>query len=157
MRRTVSSSTSPASPTCGAARRPWSTTSSSGWRHGLTARAAVAGNPAAAWALARFGEDRTIVPEGAEAEALAALPVTALRLEVAVAAQIVRLGLVPPSAASPPCLGTRSPAGSGPPWSRLDQALGRAREGLDYRRPPTPWLARLAFAEPISAPEDMAG
>ena len=40
--------------------------------------------------------------------------------------------------------------------SRLDQALGREREALTFRRPPNPWFARLAFAEPISAPEDMA-
>jgi protein ImuB len=40
--------------------------------------------------------------------------------------------------------------------TRLDQALGREKEALTFRRPPTPWFARLAFAEPISAPEDMA-
>src|SRR5260221_698016 len=40
--------------------------------------------------------------------------------------------------------------------ARLDQALGREKEALTFRRPPTPWFARLAFAEPISAPEDMA-
>jgi protein ImuB len=40
--------------------------------------------------------------------------------------------------------------------TRLDQALGREREALTFRRPPNPWFARLAFAEPISAPEDMA-
>jgi protein ImuB len=40
--------------------------------------------------------------------------------------------------------------------TRLDQALGREREALTFRRPPNPWFARLAFFEPISAPEDMA-
>jgi protein ImuB len=40
--------------------------------------------------------------------------------------------------------------------TRLDQALGREAEALTFRRPPSPWFARLAFAEPISAPEDMA-
>jgi protein ImuB len=39
---------------------------------------------------------------------------------------------------------------------RLDQALGRCGEALTYRRPPTPYVTRLSFAEPISAPEDMA-
>ncbi|HEX6866045.1 MAG TPA: DUF6504 family protein, partial [Caulobacteraceae bacterium] len=29
-------------------------------------------------------------------------------------------------------------------------------EALTFRRPPTPWFARLAFAEPISAPDDLA-
>ena len=125
-------------------------------RNGLTARCAVAGNPAAAWALARVGEDRTIVAEGGEAEALAGRPVTALRLEGAVAAQIVRLGLttIGRLAALPRDALTRR-FGSAV-VTRLDQALGRTREALTYRRPPTPWLARLAFAEPISAPEDFA-
>jgi protein ImuB len=39
---------------------------------------------------------------------------------------------------------------------RLDQALGRAEEALVFRRPPNPWFARLAFAEPISTPDDLA-
>ena len=30
---------------------------------------------------------------------------------------------------------------------RLDQALGAAEEALSFRRPPTPWFARLAFAD----------
>ena len=38
---------------------------------------------------------------------------------------------------------------------RLDQALGRLPQALKYRRPASPWAARLAFAEPISAPEDL--
>jgi protein ImuB len=124
--------------------------------NGLTARAAVAGNPAAAWALARFAPDRTLVAEGGEAAALAGLPVTALRLEDPVAAQIVRLGLttIGRLAALPRDALTRR-FGAGV-VARLDQALGRAGEALTYRRPPTPWLARLAFADPISAPEDMA-
>ena len=124
--------------------------------NGLTARAAVAGNPAAAWALARFGDDRMLVAEGGEAQALAALPVTALRLEGAVAAQIVRLGLttIGRLAVLPRDALTRRFGAE--VVTRLDQALGRSGEALDYRRPPTPWLARLAFAEPISAPEDMA-
>ena len=122
----------------------------------IAARASVAGSPGAAWALARFGPDQAIVEAGRDAEALAALPVTALRLESAVAAQIVRLGLTTigrladlPRDALTRRFGSEIVA-------RLDQALGRAREGMVYRRPPTPWLARLAFAEPISAPEDMA-
>lgn len=39
---------------------------------------------------------------------------------------------------------------------RLDQALGAASEALTFRRPASPWFDRLAFFEPISAPEDLA-
>src|ERR1700679_3095171 len=60
---------------------------------GIPARAAVAGSAGAAWALARFGEDRSVVPPGAEAAWVAPLPVTALRLAPETAAQLARLGL----------------------------------------------------------------
>ncbi len=124
--------------------------------NGLTARASVAGNPAAAGALARFAPGPTLVAEGGEAEALAPLPVTALRLEAPVAAQIVRLGLttIGRLAALPRAALTRRFGAE--VVTRLDQALGKSRQALVFRRPPTPWLARLAFAEPISAPEDLA-
>jgi protein ImuB len=125
-------------------------------RQDIPARAAVAGSAGAAWALARFGEDRAVVPAGAEADWLAALPVTALRLEAETAAQLIRLGLarIGQLAALPRDQLTRR-FGPGV-LARLDQALARAEEALIFRRPATPWFARLAFAEPISAPEDLA-
>ncbi|MGC8477349.1 MAG: Y-family DNA polymerase, partial [Acetobacteraceae bacterium] len=49
-------------------------------RFGLTARAAVADTPGAAWAVARYGE-AGMVPPGGAAAALAPLPVAALRLD----------------------------------------------------------------------------
>jgi protein ImuB len=123
---------------------------------GIPARGAVAGSAGAAWALARCGEDRTVVPPGAEAQALAPLPVTGLRLAPEIAAQLVRLGLarIGQVAALPrPELARRFGQAT---LTRLDQALARAEEALCFSRPPTPWFARLAFAEPISAPEDLA-
>jgi protein ImuB len=122
----------------------------------LPFRLSIADTPGAAWALARFGADGTIAPPGGQAELLAALPPQALRLDPETAAQIERLGLrrLAQLMAIP-----RAPLGRrfGPEvLARLDQALGRAPEALAFRRPPTPWFARLAFAEPISAPEDMA-
>jgi protein ImuB len=125
-------------------------------RQGIPARAAVAGSAGAAWALARFGDDRTIVPTGAELECVGALPVTALRLESKTAAQLARLGLarIGQVASLPrPELARRFGSVT---LTRLDQALARAEEALAFSRPPTPWFARLAFAEPISAPEDLA-
>jgi protein ImuB len=125
-------------------------------RGGIPVRAAIAGGPGAAWALAHFGPAGSIVPPGLEAERLFALPTAALRLEASEAAQIARLGLstIGALAALPRDQLTRR---FGPRVVlRLDQALGRAQEALCYRRPPNPWFARLAFAEPISAPEDLA-
>ena len=125
-------------------------------KNGLPARAAIAGSPAAAWALAHFGADQAIVPSGEEAAWLASLPVAALRLAPADAAQIDRLGVtdIATLAALP-----RSQVGhrfGAEVVRRLDQALGRAGEALAFRRPPSPWFARAAFAEPISQPEDLA-
>ena len=123
---------------------------------GIRARAAIAGSAGAAWALARCGEDRTVVAPGEEAEALASLPVTALRLEPQTAAQLARLGLARiGQIASLPRAQLARRFGQAT-LTRLDQALARAEEALVFSRPPTPWFARLAFAEPISAPEDLA-
>jgi protein ImuB len=125
-------------------------------RNGLPVRVAVAGAPGAAWALARFGEDGTVAAPGEEAAHLARLPAAGLRLAPAQAAQIARLGLatIGALAALPRDQITRRFGQE--TVLRLDQALGRTGEALVYRRPPNPWFARLAFAEPISVPEDLA-
>jgi len=123
--------------------------------NGLPFRLAIADTPGAAWALAHFGRDGTIAPPNGQGELLQPLPPSALRLDPEAAAQIERLGLrrlgqlmdIPRAP-----LGRRFGAGT---LERLDQALGRSSEALAFRRPPTPWVARLAFFEPISAPEDM--
>jgi protein ImuB len=125
-------------------------------RQGIPARGAIAGSAGAAWALARCGEDRAVAPPEAELELLAPLPVTGLRLEPETAAQLMRLGLtrIGQLAALPrDQLARRFGQGV---LTRLDQALARAEEALVFQRPATPWFARLAFAEPISAPEDLA-
>ncbi|HEX7760648.1 MAG TPA: DUF6504 family protein [Caulobacteraceae bacterium] len=123
--------------------------------NGLPVRAAVADTPGAAWALAHFTETGTIAAPGKAWSLLAPLPVHALRLTPQTAAQIARLGLVTVErlARLPRDQLTRR---FGPEvMLRLDQALGRIEEALSFRRPPTPWFARLAFAEPISVLEDL--
>ena len=125
--------------------------------NGILARTAVANTPGAAWALAHFaGETRTIAALDATMARLASLPIQALRLESATAAQIARLGLVTIGrlAGTPRDQVTRR-FGAGVVL-RLDQALGRIEEALVFRRPPNPWFTRLAFAEPISTPDDLA-
>lgn len=124
--------------------------------NGLSGRLAIADAPGAAWALARFGADGAIAAPGETARWLAPLPPAALRWEPADAAQAGRLGLksvgqILDLPRAP--FARRFGAGA---LARLDQALGRAPEALAFRRPPTPWVARLAFVEPISTPEDMA-
>ena len=124
--------------------------------NGLAFRCAIADTPGAAWALARFGQDGAIAPPGGQAALLAPLPPAALRLETQTWTQVERLGLrrVGQLLEIPRAPFTRRFGLAA--LTRLDQALGRAEEALTFRRPPTPWFARLAFAEPISAPEDLA-
>jgi len=123
---------------------------------GLDLRLALADTPGAAWALAHFGADGTVASPGDQAGWLAPLPPAALRLDPAVAAQVERLGLRVLAQLFPLPRAPFARRFGAAALARLDQALGRAPEALCFRRPPTPWFARLAFAEPISQPEDLA-
>ena len=116
---------------------------------GVAARGALADTPGAAWACARFGPGG-VVPAGGSAQALAPLPVAALRLEAATVAALERLGLR--------CIGDlagkpRAPLAArfgAALVTRLDQAEGRLREPVSPRRPPARHQARRAFAEPVA-------
>ena len=129
-------------------------------RLGLTARAAVAGTPGAAWAVARFARlenTRTaIVPEKGLRRALSPLPVAGLRLEDATVEALSRVGLRRigdildlPRAPLAGRFGKTALA-------RLDQAMGHMGESLSPRQPVPPLVSRLPFAEPISSPESLA-
>ena len=117
-------------------------------RLGLTARIAIAGTPAAAAGLARSGVER-IVPPGAEAEALAPLPLQALRLPFASIAMLHRLGLR--------CLGDllrqpRAPLARrfGPELAaRLDAATGARPAPLQPLRPSPAFLVARDLLEPL--------
>jgi len=124
--------------------------------NGLTVRLALADTAGAAWALAHYGADGTIAAPGAAGQALASLPPAALRLDAGLAAQAERLGLRTVGRLMALPRGPFARRFGGGALARLDQALGRAPEALTFRRPPSPWTARMAFAEPISTPEDLA-
>ena len=92
---------------------------------------------------------------GAQSTLLAPLPIAALRLDEVATAQLPRLGLtrIDRLLGLPRAQLTRR---FGPlVVRRLDQALGQAEEALTFRRPPSPWFDRLAFAEPISQLDDL--
>ena len=123
-------------------------------RLGFSARIAVAGTAGAAHALARFGgEPLLLCPSGREADALAALPLAALRPDETALATAHRLGLdrVGELIAMP-----RAPLerrfGSAL-LTRLDQALGRAAEPFDPIVPEEPPSVLLRFMEPIATAE----
>jgi protein ImuB len=126
---------------------------------GFAARAGMADTPGMAWAAARFlaaGEGSAIVTPGAARAALKPLPLAALRLPPALQESLAQVGLrrvgealALPRAALARRFGTVL-------LQRLDQALGRAEEPLSPRQPAPPHRVRLAFPEPIAAPEDLA-
>jgi len=118
-------------------------------RAGFACRAAIADTAGAAWAVARYGQAAALcIAPGAAREALADLPVAALRLAVSSVADLERLGLARigdlyrlPRAALAQRFGDAL-AG------RLDQALGQAGEPLSPLRARPARRSRLAFAEP---------
>jgi len=126
-------------------------------RLGFSARIAVAGSLGAAHALARFGEAPLILcPPGGEADALAPLPLAALRLEERARIAAIRLGLdrIGDLLAMPRApLQRRFGAAF---LTRLDQALGRAAEPFDPIVPESPPCATLGFLEPIATAEAIA-
>jgi len=126
----------------------------------IACRVAVAGTTGAAWALAHASPSPVaakILPSGNEQTALADLPITSLRLDSNTVVGLRRLGLRTvqqllriPRAQLTPRFGAL-------PVLRLDQALGTIEEAIDWPRPPIEWHERIAFAEPIGTPEDLAG
>lgn len=123
-------------------------------RQGLRGQVAVADTPGAAHALARFGNKSVeIVASGGTADALALLPVAALRIDGRTTGGLRRLGLdlIGQLVTMP-----RGPLarrfGSGL-LSRLDQALGRVSEPIQSVLPADTISVRRTFVEPLSTAE----
>lgn len=117
-------------------------------RQGFAARGAVASTAGSAWALAHYGGGGCI-PDGGEAEAIAGLPVAALRIGAEETALLDRLGLkkIGQLIGKPRApLAARFGAGL---VARLDQALGHLDEVLSPRRPAPSLSAERRFAEPV--------
>ena len=125
-------------------------------RAGLSVRLGLGDTRGAAWALARHGEG--IAPKGNMLDALAPLPVAALRLDAKTDQALQRLGLrlvgdVVQAARAP--LARRFGKDL---LMRLDQALGAQPEQVSPLEVPTHYGVRLTLPEPIGRVEDvMAG
>ena len=135
-------------------------------RLGFTSQLGLADTPGAAWAAARFVSENkqndmrsasgiNLIPKGAQRQHLAKLPVAALRLDLGTLNTLARLGLrnidellnLPRG----PLVRRFGPT----VVRRLDQLLGHMEETLSPGKEPRPYLARIAFAEPISQPEQL--
>jgi protein ImuB len=128
---------------------------------GIPARAAIADTPGAAFALARWsGQEVAIAPPGKTREALAELPVEALRLDEDAVRLLARFGLQRigdlyglPRAG----LARRFREQAGLALvRRLDQALGAEAEPLKPERPAADYRVWQAFAEPLLEAEGVA-
>jgi protein ImuB len=121
---------------------------------GVTSKAAIADTPGCAWAVARFGGSDIVSP-GRASEAIASLPVAALRLADSVISSLHDVGIERVAQiASKPRSGLRLRFG-GEVLLRFDQALGSAQEALTSVIPPEVPRAELRFAEPVADPEDL--
>jgi protein ImuB len=123
-------------------------------RVGLTARMAAADTIGAAIAVARYGAGGILAP-GAQRDALAGLPLAALRLPAPVVDGLEQVGLkrIGDLAGLP-----RAPLAARfgeDLLMRLDQASGDLDEPLSPRRPVAPYLAERRFAEPVGRVEDV--
>lgn len=127
-------------------------------RAGVRARCAMAPSPGGAWALARWGRGVRIATDRTLSDALAPLPVEALRIDDAALRQARRFGLKTVGSLYPmPRAGLarrfRDGAGVGL-VRRLDQALGVTAEGLTPTRAPPRYRGWEAYADPLT---DTAG
>lgn len=128
---------------------------------GMPARCAMADTVGAAWALARFsGRPKTVAAEGAARQALAALPIAALRLTPPAIKLLARLGLkqvgdlyaLPRSGLARRFNGPDGLA----VVKRLDQALGDTAEPMVPEQPLPRYRAWRVFAEPMVETEGAA-
>ena len=116
---------------------------------GITARAALADTPGCAWAVARYS-NATLVSPGRASEAVASLPVAALRLSDETISSLHDVGIERVAQlASKPRSSLQLRFG-GEVLLRLDQALGSQPEALTSLIPPEVPRAELRFAEPVA-------
>ncbi len=123
-------------------------------RLGFTASIAIAGTPGAAHALARYRSEAIILlPEGTETQAIADLPLAALRLEPGVLETAARFGLERIADLYPMPRGPLARRLGVPTVRRLDQARGMIAEPIVPVIPfETPHVERRLL-EPIGTAE----
>jgi protein ImuB len=120
-------------------------------RFGLPARLAAAETAGAAWALSRFQPPSraTVLRAGQEAEALAPLPIAALRLSADARTTLRRLGFKRVGALIGQPRAPFAARFETELLKRLDQALGRAAEPLVLIAPPPVYHSLRYLVEPV--------
>lgn len=123
-------------------------------RAGFTARVAIADTPGAAHALARFGrEDIAVVPAGGTLEAVAPLPIAALRLAGGALAAARKFGFETIADLLPVARGPLARRLGLATINRLDQALGATAEPIAGCEDIAPPSVERRLLEPIGTAE----
>ncbi|MGE8293289.1 MAG: DNA polymerase Y family protein, partial [Sphingobacterium sp.] len=118
-------------------------------QHGYDVQMSIADTIGAAWAIARFGKENSIIKADMQFDALLTLPAPALRLEAPVLARLQSLGLKTiGSFAAMPRTALRRRFGHHL-LLRLDQAIGHEDEFIVSIKPIFPYEERLPCLEPI--------
>jgi protein ImuB len=126
---------------------------------GFASETAIAPNPAAAWALARYGGRLRLIEEAASPETLARLfapfPLAALRLEASVIGRLAQAGL---KRVGDLLLRPRAPLAARfgrDLHHRLDLLLGQAKAPISPRFEAPAFVAERRFAEGLGRREDI--
>ncbi|MEM6663061.1 MAG: DNA polymerase Y family protein [Pseudomonadota bacterium] len=122
--------------------------------HGITARAAIADTKGAAWALAHFNGIR-IAGTARTRQALADLPVAALRIDASTVDALARTGLTTIEPLTRMARGALARRFGIETMRRLDQALGAEAEAVAPDRPLPSFSARMTLPEPIGLEKDV--
>lgn len=120
----------------------------------LTVRLGLADTRGAAWALARFGEQR-LSPPGQTRESVARFPVAALRIGDETATTLMRLGLRCISDIDGMPRGALARRFGSLLVQRLDQIVGAVPEPLTPTVFTAPYAVRLSLPDPIGKVEDV--
>jgi len=125
-------------------------------QQGFDIRAALASTPGMAWAAARHSHSRDRnVPAGQEEQALAPMPLAALRLEEKTRTGLERVGLRYVGALIDAPRAPLARRFGRMLVTRLDQALGVVEEAISPRLPVSPLSAERQLAEPIGTTEEI--
>ncbi|HLT87743.1 MAG TPA: DNA polymerase Y family protein [Sphingobacterium sp.] len=116
---------------------------------GYEVRIGIASTIGAAWAIARYGQHGTIIPEDTQQQALSMMPIACLRLESNLLERLKKLGFrtVASVMQIPPQVLKRRFGED--LTKRVAQALGKKEEFIIPLKPVIPYAERLPCLEPI--------
>jgi len=116
---------------------------------GYSVHAGMADTIGAAWAIARFGQNGSLIETNQQKAALLSLPPASLRIDAGISERLYKLGLrTIHSFIAMPRSALRRRFGQ-QLIQRLDQALGYEEEFIQPVQAPEPWQERLPCLEPI--------